>query len=83
MLATGRNRQENRRKLAEKMKLTLKRILEIWEPLPPLAECAEAPDDGYVDAAVAVRPPVSIPPLLIISTASYRQLVWLMIYVRT
>ena len=66
------------------MKLTLKRILEIWEPLPPLAECAEAPDDGYVDAAVAgktagfnPRRSSSYP------TASYRQLVWLMIYVRT
>jgi len=46
---------ENQRKSQEKFRIGFPAFRDVWESLPPLSECADAPDAGYVDAKVATR----------------------------
>lgn len=46
---------ENQRLTEAKFTLTLAEVRERTEGLPPISECADAPDDAYVDATVARR----------------------------
>ncbi|WP_269522393.1 sulfatase [Coraliomargarita parva] len=46
---------ENQDRTKVKFKLDYSQWCSAGEMLPPLSECAEAPDDGYVDAQVAKR----------------------------
>lgn len=44
---------ENQQKTLYKQTLSMREIRSIWEPLPPLYECADAADDGYADHRIA------------------------------
>lgn len=46
---------ENKRKTDEKFRIGFPHYRQLRDALPPLAECADAPDSAYVDATVASR----------------------------
>ncbi|MGF1448576.1 MAG: sulfatase [Opitutales bacterium] len=46
---------ENQAKALHKQAIPFPEFRNIWEPLPPLSECAEAPDETYIDHKIATR----------------------------
>ncbi len=46
---------ENQQKTHNKQAIPFPDFRKLWEPLPPLSECVDAPDEAYIDARIALR----------------------------